>query len=55
MMKEVKVRTDKAKSVKGAIEMTTTVPVNALGEAEKVLGNENDNKEEPVETYELKK
>ena len=45
----VKVRTDKAKSVKGAIDMTTTVPVNALGEAKKVLGNENDNKEEPVE------
>ena len=43
----IKVRTDKAKSVKGAIDMTKTVPVNALGEAEKVLRN--DNKEEPVE------
>jgi hypothetical protein len=45
----IKVRTDKAKSVKGAIDMTTTVPVNALGEAENILGNKNDNKEEPVE------
>ena len=45
----IKVRTDKAKSVKGGIDMTTTIPVNALEEAANILGNKNDNKEEPVE------